>query len=66
LEEKQADTKKEYRTDLISEQSVNKDIARLDVMNEEYTAMADKLRDEFNSTLSSSVKRTIDGLFYRR
>ena len=54
MEEKQADTKKEYRTDLISEQSVNKDIARLGVMNEEYTAMADKLRDEFNTELSSN------------
>jgi hypothetical protein len=38
----------------IDEQSVNKDIARLDVMNEEYTAMADKLRDEFNTALSSN------------
>jgi hypothetical protein len=39
---------------IIDEASVNKDVARLDVMNEEYTSMADKLRDEFNTTLSSN------------
>ncbi len=43
----------ENQTD-INETSVNKDVARLDVMNEEYSAMDDNLRDEFNTTLSSN------------
>lgn len=38
----------------IDETSVNKDIARLDVMNEEYNSMADKLRDEFNALLKNN------------
>jgi len=54
IEEQNTNTSDNQPNQDINEQSVNKDIARLDIMNEEYNSMADKLRDEFNATLSSN------------
>jgi len=49
-QQNQAVQNQQQSSEPIDETSVNKDIARLDVMNEEYNSMADKLREEKRKT----------------